>query len=69
MLLNTCCIHNLETRLIWILTLHIKSERRLLRGRGRELKRQQEHPDLSTLIDYVLFRFHCFGVQSGQVFY
>lgn len=34
-----------------------------------ELERQREHPDLSTVIDYVLFTFHCFDAQSGQVFY
>lgn len=48
-----------------------KSEEKVLRGRKieSELERQQEHPDLSTVIDYVLFTFHCFDAQSGQVFY
>lgn len=39
-----------------------------LERRGNR-QRQREHPDLSTVIDYVLFTFHCFDAQSGQVFY
>lgn len=48
-----------------------KNEEKVFRGREieSELKRQREHPDLSTVIDYVLFTFHCFDAQSGQVFY
>lgn len=39
------------------------------RFRSRETGQCRARPDLSTAIDYVLFTFHCFDVQSGQVFY
>lgn len=39
------------------------------KGKQDFFERQQEHPDLSTVIDYVRFTFHCFDAQSGQVFY